>query len=489
MRLLVMGCGGNATARTPLTEALRGTGDDGLECLTLGSPDLDSESEVLQVSRVLQESPHAVLLLWLGAGEVVRAAGRFFAVARRRQWDLPVLVLAEGATPKDLLQLLRLGASDFLSSPLRRADLVTRVWALAHETGEADRAFARLHARHGLEHIVGGNPAFLELVGQLPAMARSDACVLLSGETGTGKEVFARAIHYLSRRSAKPFVPVNCGAVPVDLLENEFFGHESGAFTNAGAARRGVIAEANGGTLLLDEIDCLPLLAQVKLLRFLQDGEFRPLGSERSYHADVRVIAATNVDLQPALESGAFRWDLYYRLNVLSLRLPPLRQRADDIPLLARSFLSKFAGKFSAPARDLSPAALTRLASHEWRGNVRELENVMERAVVLSEGALIRPEDLRIQPMAQGLPEAGFRELKARAIVEFERNYLRQLLLAHGGNITHAARAARKDRRAFWGLLRKHQLAGRLAASQPACGGASTVLPGAVVHGAGQTGV
>jgi two-component system, NtrC family, response regulator GlrR len=286
-------------------------------------------------------------------------------------------------------------------------------------------------------------------------------CLLILGETGTGKEVFARAIHYRSQRSGKPFIPVNCGAIPVDLLENEFFGHESGAFTSANSARRGVIKEADGGTLFLDEVDCLPLLAQVKLLRFLQDGQFRPLGSASVCTADVRVIAASNVNFTEALESGRFRKDLYYRLNVLSLKMPPLRQREDDIVLLARYFLTKYSDKFNAQAREFSPAALRKLVYHTWPGNVRELENVIQRAVVLATHAIIRPDDVCTGDPESNPENQTFRQLKAKAIDQFEQSYVRRLLLIHEGNITKAAQSAGKDRRAFWELMRKHHIAAR----------------------------
>lgn len=313
-------------------------------------------------------------------------------------------------------------------------------------------------SRSHSEGIIGQNPAFLTALHELPKFARCDATLLVKGETGTGKEVIARAVHYLSPRAGKPFVPVNCGAIPVDLLENEFFGHESGAFTSANTSRVGVVQEAEGGTLFLDEIDALPQAAQVKLLRFLQDGQFRPLGAERSRRGDVRVIAASNTDFDEALKSGRFRKDLYFRLNVLSLTLPPLRERADDVLLLARHFLKKYAQKFSAPARDFAPAARIKLGCYDWPGNVRELENVIERAVILSENSLIAPHDIRWQDAGPPTVHAGFNECKAMAIEQFERKYLSQTLAAHDGNITRAAHAAQKDRRAFWELLRKHKI-------------------------------
>jgi len=299
------------------------------------------------------------------------------------------------------------------------------------------------------------------LLKQIASVAKHDVCVLILGETGTGKEVFARAIHYCSERSSKPFIPVNCGAIPVDLLENEFFGHESGAFTSANCPRRGIIKEADGGTLFLDEVDCLPPFAQVKLLRFLQDGQFRPLGSASTCMADVRVVAASNANFKEILESGRLRKDLYYRLNVLSMQLPPLREREGDIVLLARHFLAKYASKFKMEARDFSTAALQKLIYYPWPGNVRELENVIQRVVVLAGHKTIGPDDIPIGDREAKLEEQSFQQLKAKAIDQFEQSYVRRLLLIHEGNITRAARAAGKDRRAFWELMRKHNITAR----------------------------
>ena len=325
----------------------------------------------------------------------------------------------------------------------------------------ADPPIDQLRSRLGLDHIIGESPTFVALLKQIASVAKHDVCVLILGETGTGKEVFARAIHYCSQRSGKPFIPVNCGAIPVDLLENEFFGHESGAFTSANCPRRGILKEADGGTLFLDEVDCLPPLAQVKLLRFLQDGQFRPLGSGSTCSADVRVVAASNANLKEILDSGRLRKDLYYRLNVLSMQLPPLREREADIILLARYFLAKYADKFKAPAHDFSTAALQKLLCHPWPGNVRELENVIQRAVVLAHNAIIGANDIPIGDRESKLEEQSFQQLKAKAIDQFEQGYVRRLLLIHDGNITKAARAAGKDRRAFWELMRKHHITAR----------------------------
>jgi two-component system response regulator GlrR len=324
-----------------------------------------------------------------------------------------------------------------------------------------DPRVARLRSTLGLDHIIGESPVFVALLSQISSIAKHDVSVLILGETGTGKEVFARAIHYCSRRSGKPFIPVNCGAIPVDLLENEFFGHESGAFTSANCPRRGILKEADGGTLFLDEVDCLPPFAQVKLLRFLQDGQFRPLGSDSTCSADVRVVAASNANFKEVLDSGRLRKDLYYRLNVLSMQLPPLREREADIILLARYFLAKYADKFKMPAHDFSTAALQKLLCHPWPGNVRELENVIQHAVVLAHNAIIGANDIPLRDRESELEDQSFQQLKAKAIDQFEQGYVRRLLLIHDGNITKAARAAGKDRRAFWELMRKHNITAR----------------------------
>jgi DNA-binding NtrC family response regulator len=400
------------------------------------------------------DSAHDLVLLGLPAGQVEEYAGVFFELIRHRRWKVPVVAVCCEAQPDDVEKLRRLGVIDVWANDLNPQQAIARL--LGDETAEPENA--SLRTRLGLGQLVGESPTFLAAIKQVPSIARYQTCVLLSGETGTGKEVFARAIHYNGVRSAKPFIPVNCGAIPVDLLENEFFGHESGAFTSASSSRRGLLTEADGGTLFLDEVDCLPAMAQVKLLRFLQDGHFRPLGSERVCSSDVRVIAASNTNLPEAVEAGRFRKDLFYRLNVVLLKLPPLRDRGDDVILLARHMLAKFSAKLGAPARDFAPGALFKLACHNWPGNVRELENVVQRAIVAANSEIVSAEDICLGEASPRPENQNFRNLKARAVAEFERTYVRQLLISHGGNITNAAHAAGKDRRAFWELMRKHQI-------------------------------
>lgn len=311
--------------------------------------------------------------------------------------------------------------------------------------------------RLGLRQLIGQSPEFLAEVYRIPKVAKFDVSVLITGETGTGKELFARAIHYLSSRSGRPFIGVNCGAIPTDLIENELFGHDQGAFTHAVAARSGLVEEAEGGTLFLDELDCLPLLAQVKLLRFLQEKEYRPLGSTRVRKADVRVIAATNADTKGAIADGRLRGDLFHRLSVMQFFLPPLKQRSGDIDLLARHFLTKYAEHFNKPMTGFSEPAMEILLRYHWPGNVRELENTVERAVILADDQVIDVDDILIPgqpPVAE--PRGSFREIKARVIADFEKSYIRSLLTLHRGNVTLAAREAKKDRRAFLKLMRKH---------------------------------
>ncbi|HEV2708111.1 MAG TPA: sigma-54 dependent transcriptional regulator [Pyrinomonadaceae bacterium] len=370
----------------------------------------------------------------------------------------PCIFVVEDGEPDELLTLLRLGAVDFVTAPLKAANILPRVWCLLEGTRREQTMPERLKEKIGLRKLIGESPAFLAETKKVPLVARCDACVLLAGETGTGKELYARSIHYLSARQHKPFIPVNCGAIPFELVENELFGHERGAFTGASEARPGLLQEAEGGTLFLDEVDCLPLLAQVKLLRFLQEKEYRPLGSNKTLRADVRVIGASNVDFEEAVKAGKLRKDLYYRLNVIRLTLPPLRERLGDIPLLARHFLKKFTHEFNKTPAEIPAETLELMLHYDWPGNVRELENVVERAVVLSENGVLEPENFHLVGAQPPASIESFRQAKTKTVAQFEKDYIQRLLLAYGGNITKAAQAADKNRRAFWELIRKHRI-------------------------------
>ena len=367
----------------------------------------------------------------------------------------PVIVAVNSQEPATELMTL---ANDFVMAPLRAAEVMSRLqrWGRCEPAEKAEVALIK--ERLGLRQLIGTSPLFASAVKKIPAIARSEATVMILGETGTGKEVFARAIHYIGKNAAGPFLPVNCGAIPVELMENELFGHAAGAYTGAGSAAHGLIKESDGGTLFLDEIDSLPLSAQVKLLRFLQDREFRPLGSQKSEKAEVRVIAATNTDIQELVRKKLFREDLFYRLNVLTMQLPPLRQRGEDVVALALHFLRKLRARTPGAPKIISPAALRRLQGYRWPGNVRELENVIEGSSVFCAGDSIEAADIRLPASANEPENESFQAQKARVIADFEESYIRRALAAHHNNISQAARAAGKDRRSFWELLRKYQL-------------------------------
>jgi len=316
-------------------------------------------------------------------------------------------------------------------------------------------------------NLVGHSPAFLHVLELTKRFAACNATVLLHGETGTGKELVARAIHYLGARRDFPFIPVNCGALPDSLVESELFGHARGAFTDARDARRGLIAEAEGGTLFLDEIEVLTPKAQVALLRFLQDLEYRPVGGAVVRDADLRIIAASNANLGDLVGGGHFRRDLLFRLNVLPIDLPSLRERQHDAVLLAEMFLKRLAGQYRRPPKSLHPDAVSRLLGSEWPGNVRELENLIHREFLMTDGpvnhlhCLASPgavqKDAR-EAMLSRLTESSFQEAKACAIAHFERAYIVELLSRTGGNISHAARISGKERSRLGKLVKKYGL-------------------------------
>jgi DNA-binding NtrC family response regulator len=375
--------------------------------------------------------------------------------------DRPVIAIPNLPNGLDVSRILEMGAADFLLPPLRLAELLPRVSRLAAVAKPGDVPLEKLKEEIGLQQIVGESAALQREIRRIPRFAGCDpATVLICGDTGTGKEMFARAVHYLSPRKGKPFVPVNCGAIPEDLIESEIFGHKRGAFTGAIAEQFGLIREAEAGTLFLDEIDTLSCQAQVKLLRFLQEGEYRSVGSQRLMRANVRVIAAAHGNIEQLVQEGKFREDLFYRLNVLRFTLPVLRERREDIPLLACHILEEEAIRRNGRRKDLSLAALDRLASYSWPGNIRELQNVLIRAALLSDSNTIQASDLSLPTVERPEDEISFRARKSQVVRQFEYDFLKSVLRKYDNNITQAARAVQKNRRAFWELLRKHGLVG-----------------------------
>jgi DNA-binding NtrC family response regulator len=326
----------------------------------------------------------------------------------------------------------------------------------ASRDGVPGHAFARLN-------LLGNSPLFLEALYVIEKIAVVDATVLIQGETGTGKELAARALHYLSPRRDRPFIPVNCGALPDNLIESELFGHERGAFTDAKNAHRGIISQGEGGTLFFDEVEAMTPRGQAVLLRFLQDQKYRPVGGRLEVTSNVRIIASSNLDLEELVRANQFRRDLLFRFRILSVTMPPLRLRERDVVTLAEHFLHRFAVQYGRPAKRLHPDAVTWLLTHDWPGNVRELENLILREFLLAEGDVIRlrtPGEAASDP---GMPddfadEQTFKRAKVRAVEAFEKAYLGDLLAKTGGNIALAARLSRKDRSALNKLVKKHGL-------------------------------
>ncbi len=357
----------------------------------------------------------------------------------------------------ELLDSMQAGLDDFLCCPFTETDFVARLSRLVPQAP----ARAPAAGRANLDGMVGESAPFLAAAERIPPVARSDAVVLIGGETGVGKELFARAVHRSGPRRDGPFVAVNCSGLPDQLLENELFGHARGAYTDAGAPEKGLLAEAEGGTIFLDEVDTLTPSSQAKLLRFVQDRAYRPLGCVREVAADVRVIAATNADLGRLVAARQFRQDLFHRLDVLRIDVPPLRARATDIPLLAAHFLARYAERYGRSRLRLSPAARRKLLAHAWPGNVRELEGALHRAVVFSAGAILDAGDIDL-PAAEPAATASRITLRAArgvAVLEADRAYLERLLAEHRGNLSQAARAAGSDRRTLQRLLSKHGIA------------------------------
>jgi two-component system response regulator GlrR len=318
-------------------------------------------------------------------------------------------------------------------------------------------------------NLIGRSDGFLHVLDTVSRIANFDVVVSIYGETGTGKELIARALHYLSDRKSGPFVPVNCGAIPDTLLESQLFGHKRGAFTDANADRFGFIAQASGGTLFLDEIESLTSKGQVALLRFLQDMTYQRVGGTKLHAANVRVVAASNVDLRELSQSlGEFREDLFYRLNVLPIRIPPLRERHQDIPLLASHFLDRFRASFKLPNKYFGDAALAWLKGCDWPGNVREMENAIQRGMLLAEGDEILPYHMMAEDSgsdssgtrtrADEFNSLPFKAAKQQVIDRFEREYVKSLLLRFEGNLTQAAQYAETERRTLGRLLKKHDI-------------------------------
>ncbi|ASV19054.1 two-component system response regulator GlrR [Klebsiella sp. 10982] len=372
---------------------------------------------------------------------------QLFSEIQKGQPGMPVIILTAHGSIPDAVAATQQGVFSFLTKPVDKDALYKAIdEALEQRSPATDEAWRQA--------IVTRSPLMLRLLEQAGMVAQSDVSVLINGQSGTGKEIVAQAIHNASPRHDKPFVAINCGALPEQLLESELFGHARGAFTGAVSNREGLFQAAEGGTLFLDEIGDMPVALQVKLLRVLQERKVRPLGSNRDIEINVRIISATHRDLPKAMARGEFREDLFYRLNVVNLKIPPLSERTEDIPLLANHLLRQSADRHKPFVRAFSSDAMKRLMAAKWPGNVRQLVNVIEQCVALTSSPVIG--DALVEQALEGENTALPTFVEARN--QFELNYLRKLLQITKGNVTHAARMAGRNRTEFYKLLSRHEL-------------------------------
>jgi nitrogen regulation protein NR(I) len=401
---------------------------------------------------------------------------------------MPVVMITAHGTVDTAVEALKTGAFDYITKPFDQDDVrtIVRKALRTQDLSSAEASRSSPGPEGGRYGIIGQSPGLLELYAVLDRVADTPTTVLITGESGTGKELVARALHENSSRSDKPFIKVNCAAIPRDLMESELFGYERGAFTGAVASKPGRFELASGGTLFLDEIGSIPVEMQVKLLRALQESEFERVGGVKTIRVDVRLVAATNSDLKKEIAAGAFREDLYYRLNVVPIRLPALRERREDIPLLVQHFVRKFDERLKKSVLGPEPEALEILSNHPWPGNIRELENVIERAVLFCDGTSLRAADLPselqqtpdpppvtptaartpAQPAAEGgeAPSDGQKEKVKAAMTRLERELIVKALEQTGGNVTHAARLLKISRK---GLQLKMKELGLRERDQP----------------------
>lgn len=375
---------------------------------------------------------------------------------RRMDPGTPVIILTAHGSIPNAVEAMQKGAFSYLTKPFEDRELMVHIDRALEKRRMQERIQnleSLVEDRFSFKNIVGKSRVMQAVFEQVVQVAPTESTILLTGESGTGKELIARAVHAHSNKADGPFVAVNCGAIPENLLENELFGHVKGAYTGADASREGYFVRAVGGTIFLDEIGETPLPLQVKLLRVLQDREVQPVGSDQSLKVDVRIMGATNQDLEKAVEDGKFREDLYYRIHVIPIHVPPLRERKEDIPFLIDHFIRKYSSRLEKKIEGIDPAAVQQLMQKNWPGNVRELENRIEQAVVMSREEILGAEAFVFLQEEQ--EPANFLNFK-RAKDSFEKEYVTHLLKITGGHVTNAARLAEKQRADFYNLMKKH---------------------------------
>jgi DNA-binding NtrC family response regulator len=437
----------------------------------------DDQTACRLLQEVLVREGYLVAIAQSGTEALERADGALFDVAlldirmpdldglevlkaiRRANPEAVVIMMTAFGSIETAIEAIKQGAYDYISKPFRLDEVKLTVRrALEHKRllGENTRFRRELKGRYRLENIVGRSAPMLEVYKTVARVAASSSTVLIQGESGTGKELIARAIHYNSPRAEHPFVVVDCGALAESLMESELFGHVKGAFTGALANKRGLLEEADGGTCFLDELGHIGPTIQARLLRFLQEREVKRVGGTEPIKLDVRVIAATNRDLEGLVETGTLREDLYYRLSVVPIRLPPLRERADDIPLLAEHFLHRYALQAKKDVSHISREAMALLVAYEWPGNVRELEHAIERAVTLTGNPVLTPDDL--PPRLRGRDDRRVEEQRPLSLVELEKAHIRRVLKLAGGNKKRAAELLGIHRRTLYRLAQRYRI-------------------------------
>ena len=431
--------------------------------------EVENSSSARQALDLMERQPYDLVL----ADLVLPGTGGLDLLreARSRWPETEVIIITGHGDIDTAVEAIKEGAYDYVTKPFHPRKFAIDVRkALEHKrlAEDVDRLRRRIEGRDALGGLIGRSTPMVELYGQIEQIASASNTVLILGESGTGKELTAREVHNRSHRRDRPFVAFSCSTIPSSLLEAELFGHVKGAYTGAVGTKAGLFESADGGTVFLDEIGATTPQAQAGLLRVLQDGEIRRLGATESRHVDVRVIAATNVDLERAMDQGSFRTDLYYRLAGVTLRLPPLRERAEDIPLLANHFLLRYAEKLRRPARAISPRALEMLCGAAWPGNVRELEHVLERAVLFAEREVVRPRDLP-ESLRSGRSERGRLELSS--LEEVERDHIREVLRHTNGNKLKAAKILGIPRASLYRRIDKYGLREASPSLAPVAGG------------------
>jgi len=415
----------------------------------------------------LRRGPYSILL-----ADVKMPGMTGIELLERVRDDFPevsVVIMTAHGSVQTAVDAMKLGASDFLTKPFEPQELALVVEKVLRQRRLLDEIAELRHelaGRYSFENMISQDEKMREIFASIARVAATDATVVITGETGTGKELVARALHYNSPRREKQFVAINCGALPDTLLESELFGHEEGAFTGATATKPGIFEVADGGTLLLDEIGNVSMAMQVKLLRVLESMEYKRVGGVETRSCNVRILAATHVDLAQAVDRGEFRHDLYYRINVVPIVLPPLRDRLADIPLLVEHFIRRYAPKMNPDVQDIAREAMLRLLRHSWPGNIRQLEHVIQRALILADGPTILPEHLPLEQQDKADEGNGFQvneqlpleEVKSALVERLERTYLDKLLRLYQGSVRRTAGHAGLSERSIYEKLKRYQL-------------------------------